>query len=166
MAYSFKLIEAKSLGSNTASIEFTSIPSTYTDLLVMCSLRSSVDGDGIYLKFNGSTSSYSHRMLTGSGSAASSQTPGQTDKGALGYTTTTTASTFGNLSVYIPNYTSSNNKSWSADGVQEANATAAYMNMVAGLWSNTSAITSLTVLTDNGVMQTNSSFYLYGISNS
>lgn len=166
MATTYTLIDKTTLGSNQSSITISSIPSTYTDLQVLVSLRASVDGEGIYLQFNGSSSGYTHKMLTGSGSSASSQTPGQTDKGALGYSTTTTSNTFGNLGIYVPNYTSSNYKSWSSDGVQEANATAAYMNMVAGLWSNTAAINSITFLMGTGTIQSGSSFYLYGIKNS
>jgi hypothetical protein len=54
---------------------------------------------------------------------------------------TATANTFGNTEFYIPNYTSSNYKSFSVDGVTENNATAAFA-LYAGLWSNTAAITS------------------------
>jgi len=166
MAYSYKLIEAKTLGSTAASITFNSIPQTYTDLNVLCSIRGSTNGDGIYVQFNGNTSSYSVRQLFGDGSSVASNTPGQTNYGTIGYTTTVTSNTFGNLSIYVPNYTSSNNKSYSADSVQEANQTQAYMNLVAGLWSNSSAITSLTIACQVGNLETNSTFYLYGIKSS
>ena len=164
MANTYTLIEAKTLGSATANITFSAIPSTYTDLSVLCSVRGSIDGDSIYVQFNGNTTSYSVKQLFGDGSSAASNTPGQTNYGTIGYTTTITSNTFGNLSVYVPNYTGSNNKSYSADSVQEANQTQAYMNLVAGLWSNSSAITSLTIGCGSGNLQTNSTFYLYGIS--
>lgn len=167
MAYSYKLIEAKTLGSAVSSVTFNSIGSTYTDLNVLCSIRGSTDGDSIYVQFNGNTSSYSVRQIYGNGTSANSNTPGQTNYGTIGYTTTVTASTFGNLSVYVPNYAGSNNKSYSADSVQEANLTSTvYCNLVAGLWSNSAAITSLTIGCGTGNLETNSTFYLYGISKS
>ena len=54
----------------------------------------------------------------------------------------------------------------SADGVMENNATEAYQNLVAGLWSNTSAITSLTLAKSTGNFVQYSSASLYGIKNS
>jgi len=75
-----------------------------------------------------------------------------------------TASTFGNGQVYIPNYAGSNNKSTSADTVSEDNATLAYSALTAGLWSNTAAITSITIAAVTNFAQY-STAYLYGISN-
>jgi len=75
-----------------------------------------------------------------------------------------TASTFGNQEVYFPNYAGATNKSYSADSAGENNATTAYLTLSAGLWSQTSAITSLEFY-DRGVgnFVQYSSAYLYGI---
>ena len=161
------LIASQALASTTASVTFSSIPSTYTDLKVVMSLRTNyaANYDNFNMSINSSTTSFTFKEIYGSGSAASS------------YSTTTglitdinaannTVSTFSNLDIYIPNYTAANNKSYSADSVQENNATLAYAEMVAGLWSNTSAITSLTFTSNNGSFVQYSTFYLYGISNS
>lgn len=168
MANTYTLIEAKTLGSNTASIEFTSIPSTYTDLKIVLSARSdwsnSINADGILIRPNGSSSSMTAIRLLGSGSAASSDT----NTGPITITNaSSTASTFGNSEIYIPNYTSSNNKSISVDGVSETNATTTYMGLHAMLWAESSAITSIQLLPQNGTnLVQYSTFYLYGISNS
>ena len=78
-----------------------------------------------------------------------------------------TASTFGNTMLYIPNYTSSNNKSSSSDGVAETNATNVNMAMIANLWSNTAAITSIKLTPATGAtLQQYSTATLYGIKNS
>jgi hypothetical protein len=63
----------------------------------------------------------------------------------------------------FPNYTSSNFKSFSADGANEDNTTSIYMGLTAGLWSQTAAITSLTLSGANFAQY--STFTLYGISN-
>ena len=166
MSTNMELIETKTVGSAVSSVTFSGIGSTFTDLYVLCSIRGSVDGDTIYVQFNGNTSSYSVRQIYGTGATAASNTPGQTNYGTIGYTTTITASTFGNLFLYVPNYAGSNNKSFSADSVQEANtASTVYSNLVAGLWSNSAAITSLTIGCASGNLETNSTVSLYGISN-
>jgi hypothetical protein len=168
MANTYTLIEAKTLASATATVSFTSIPQTYTDLKVVCSVRSTRSGDAenLYIGFNSSASSFSSRNMIGEGSG----TP-------AGYSTlnqfigvvngdTSIANTFCNNEIYIPNYTSSNYKSFSGDGVQEANQTLAYATLTAGLWSNTAAITSIDFTVQFTTIKTGSTFYLYGISNS
>ena len=78
-----------------------------------------------------------------------------------------TANTFGNHIIYIPNAFGSSYKSVSIDAVSETNATTAYSNIVAGLWSNSAAITSVALTEPNGGSNfaTNSTAYLYGVSN-
>jgi hypothetical protein len=79
---------------------------------------------------------------------------------------TSTANTFGNVAIYIPNYTSSNNKSISVDGVGENNATTAFADLYAGLWANSSAITSITLYNIISDFAEFSTATLYGIKNS
>jgi hypothetical protein len=151
------------------ALTFTSIPSTYTDLVLKTSLRGTgaLIYDTIKVTFNGSTTGYSTRYLQGSGSAASSGVSGSStyieliDEGA-----TATASTFSNGEFYIPNYAGSSNKSLSSDAVTETNATTIYMRLSAGLWSNSAAITSITLTPDaSAAWAQYSSAYLYGVSN-
>ena len=73
---------------------------------------------------------------------------------------------FNNIGIYIPNYAGSNNKSFSIDNAQENNITTAYSQLEAGLWSDSSAITSirLTEQYGNNLVEY-STAYLYGISN-
>jgi hypothetical protein len=167
MPNTFTLIEAKTLGSTTTAVTFSSIASTYTDLKILVSARSArtndAGGSDGKLEFNGSTSGYSAKILLQQGGAYSASTS------TIFYFTSTdaaTSNTFGNMEVYIPNYTSSNYKSVNIDAVDENNSSTAYGVMTAGLWSNTAAITSLTLTDNNGGYLSGSKFYLYGISNS
>lgn len=171
MANTYTLIASTTVGAGGASsIDFTSIPATYTDLLVKVSARSTFNelngGHAVGLKINGVTTNQSYRGLAGTGSAVNSFNGTDnflTYMDASDYT----ASTFGNSEIYLPNYAGSNNKSLSADGVSENNATAARMGLVAYLWSQTSAITSLTLFPySGGNFVQYSSAYLYGIKNS
>jgi hypothetical protein len=67
--------------------------------------------------------------------------------------------------MYIPNYTSSTNKSISFDIVSENNATLAYATLEAWLWSQTAAITSIGFTgLYGGSIASNSTFSLYGLA--
>ena len=162
------LIGSVTVGSGGASsIDFTSIPSTYTDLCVVTSLRD--NGANVYslayVKFNNSTSNLSSIGVEGNGASATSYTnPGIYINSANG--ASSTSNTFSNSYIYIPNYTSSNYKSVSVDGVMENNATTAYASLQAGLWSNTAAINQVTLYSATGNWVQYSTAYLYGIKNS
>jgi hypothetical protein len=168
MANTYELIEAKTLGSAAVSVEFTSIPATYTDLILLTSTRGTRAGntnDDFTIQFNGITTGYSSTAVEGYGSSAASYSTTSIIINSVG--PNSTASTFSNGSIYIPNYTSANYKSVSVDSVAENNATAATASLSAGLWSNTAAITSIKLqsrYTSDFVQY--SSFYLYGIKNS
>ena len=159
-----KLIESKTLGTAAASIEFTSIPQTFTDLVALVSGRHSAANAADYavLSLNGSTSNFSSRFLQGDGSSASSTTLARFVGNIPG--ASATSDTFGNISLYIPNYAGSTNKSYSTDAVTENNATFSYQTIIAGLWSDTSAITSMTFTMNGGNFVIGSTISLYGIT--
>ena len=149
MPDTFIKIASVTVGSGGAStISFSSIPSTYTDLCLKVSLRVTESNTvgSVGVTFNGSTSSYTNRRLFGTGSSAISDSFG-TGFIYIGSVNAATSlsSVFSNGELYVPNYASSNNKSTSADLVQENNITEGYQFLMAGLWSNTAAITSITL---------------------
>ena len=167
MANTYEAIETITLGSDQANVEFTSIPATYTDLVVLVSARlvRATNGGALNVNFNGSSANLSARNMWGNGSTASSGTDAALV--ALIPGGNTTASVFSNFQLYVPNYAGSTNKSWSSDFVSENNATAGYDGFVAGLWSQTTAINAIKFI-DNGAgdILSGSTFYLYGIKNS
>lgn len=165
MANTYQLIEAKTLTTTTTSITFTSIPQTYTDLKIVYSVRSdnTNPSNTIDISFNGNTTGFTNRYLIGTGSSTASGSNFGRYAGSQN-SANETASTFSNGDIYIPNYTNTSiNKSYSSDGVYENNATGAGQGLVAGLWSNTAAITSIGLVGYAGNFVTNSTFYLYGI---
>jgi hypothetical protein len=173
MPNTFTLIASSTVGSGgAANIDFTSIPSTYTDVCLVLSGRSdTTDADqrkGVTLKFNGSTSSYSFRNLYGVGSSAGS---GNGSAQANLFTGTmpasnATASTFSNTSIYVPNYAGSAQKSVSIDSATENNSSTYWFDtLVAGLWTGTAAITQITLTPDAGNFVQYSTAYLYGVKN-
>lgn len=148
----FKKIASVEVSSGGAtSIDFTLIPQNYTDLNIFISAREDNAGGGggtTYIRFNGdSGSNYTWRRLNGNGSTVTSSTgtsATQLDT-AISGVSTATANIFGSGVIYIPNYTSSVNKTVYADSVYENNATANNMRLGAGLWSDTSAISSISI---------------------
>ena len=163
MANTYTLIQSVTLTTTASTVTLGSggtIPQTYTDLLVKVSARLTSSSAIFDFGFNGVTSSQSSIYLNGSGSSATSST--YTLYGRANPNTAYT-NTHSNNEIYIPNYSSSNYKAVSIDATNEDNATATYCSLVAGLWSSTSAITSITFTAS---FDTKSSFYLYGIKNS
>lgn len=173
MANTYTLIASSTVGSGgAASIDFTSIASTWTDLVLKVSARSNQasGNDFIKLRFNSdSGSNYTYRRLYGTGSAT-----GSDNSGGLSTSTVTaymsiagdTANTFGNGELYIPNYAGGNYKSISVDGVAENNASTEYSSLVASLWNSNSAITSINLTPNNGTLFVQySTAYLYGVKN-
>ena len=167
MANTYTLIEAKTLGTTTASVTFSSIPATYTDLsLVMSGRDDNVGSTGSWstFEFNGSVAP-SGIYIFGAGSGTPSS--GTAHKAPLENGGSSTASTFSNSYFYMPNYANTSyNKSYSVDGVVETNATEAYQALIAGLVATTNAITSIKVTPGAGSWASGSTFYLYGIKNS
>jgi hypothetical protein len=162
------LLERIELNASAASVTFASIPQTgYTDLKVVVSARTSDANEGqvVNVAFNGSTSNISARLIYGTGAAAASTT--STSNAFWTTANSATANTFGNVEMYIPNYTSSNAKSWSSDSVTENNATTAYGILLAGLWNpgTQAAITTLAFTPGaSASFLTNSTFSLYGLA--
>jgi hypothetical protein len=164
----YTLISSNVLSSTAASVTFSAIPATFTDLVLKMSMRGPGGGaaSSIDLTFNGTTANYSKTQIRGDGTTADSFA--STGSSAIVLSTTVnqsgaTADTFSNTEIYIPNYTVVVNKPISVDSATENNATEAYRTAIAGLSSNTAAITSITITANVG---TGSSFYLYGISSS
>jgi hypothetical protein len=168
MPTTFTKIASATVGSGgAASIDFTSIPSTYTDLVLKISARTTRSNytDAISLSLNGVSTNQTSLYLEGNGSSTASGS--LTSFRTIASSATATASTFGNSEYYIPNYAGSNNKSASSDGVSENNASDASAWLVANLWSQTAAITSISVTDLNSatfVQYTTAT--LYGIKKS
>lgn len=169
MATTYVLLGSVTVGAGGASsIDFTSIPGTYTDLVVKVSLRTdNTDAQGL-VWFNNDTTAlnYSRIRLIGEGSGAPSSASASDSKWLFVNDSSKTSSTFGNGEIYVPNYTSSNQKSVSVDAVQENNATYTIDGLYAGKWSGTSAINRVTVAAQTGNFVQYSTAYLFGIRSS
>ena len=156
---------ASAPSGNVSEFTFSSIPSTYTDLVIMGSLRTTRSNylDDIYYKFNTSTANQSGRIIYSDGSATPA---GITSYLQIGFqpAATATSSYMGSFTMYIPNYGSSANKCHHTFTVSENASSSQYgLGICCDLWSNTSAITSTTIYTANGNLVQHSFATLYGI---
>ena len=171
MANTFIAIQTVTVGSGgSAFMSFTSIPATYTDLMVKASIRNAYPdyGDQIRMKVNGvsaTDASFSQKVLRNNQGTIDSYSQAVNQ---LGYApaSTATASVFGSLDVYIPNYAGSTYKSISNDTVLEANTSQVLLTFSSNLWSNTAAIASLDIFTISGNCVEFSTATLYGIKSS
>jgi hypothetical protein len=153
--------------STSGGFDFTSIPATYTDLYIDISCRTSNASlyDQLLWSFNGSSASFSLRILQTTGAASAAYSGSNNEFGIINGNTST-SNTFSSTKIYIPNYLSANNKSFFLDTITENNSTTAYMQLDGILWSNTAAINSITISGSNASFLQYSTAYLYGIKNS
>lgn len=157
-------ISTVTIGSGGAStIQFNNVPQTYTDLMIVSSLRGNQAGATFaYITLNGLTSGFNSRYIYSDGQSSASGTDGGR---AVNYATGTsvTANAFSSAYLYISNYTSSNNKPISIDTVLEQNQSNNAMFLSAMLWANTSPITTISLDVSTGLFAQYSSATLYGI---
>ena len=170
MAPTYIPIASTTLSTSAASVTFSAIPQTYTDLVVRLSVRNDQSTTINYLRMtlNSNTGSvYSNTVLRGDGSTVSSAADANVTFMLIGVvnSNSSTSNTFANGEIYIPSYTASQNKPISGFGVGENNATFARMQAAAGLFRSTTAVSSITIANEGGSFVSGSSFHLYGISN-
>ena len=169
----YTLISSNVLASSAASITFSSIPATYTDLVVRVSTRSSVAStqSNLAIELNSDSSAlYSATFLFMTGQTPySQQWTGDTYARTYGNTVGSTAGSniFSNFELYLPSYIASQNKTFGTFGATENNsANDNSITATANLYRSTTAISSLRFFNnDSSNFVSGSSFYLYGISN-
>lgn len=169
----FKLSQIDVPSGGVATITFSSIPQNYTDLMVLFSLRSNrttANTDDLLVTFNNdSGTNYSTRLINGDGSTTACINYGPTTSFIFSSYSTDldTANTFGNGTMYIPNYTSSTlPKDVQCDQVAENNAGGAVkgLSFNAGYYTGTAAITRIALAPRIGTLFNQySSVSLYGI---
>jgi hypothetical protein len=160
MPATYEPIEAKTLGSDVATVTFSSIPATYTDLvLVMAVKKSTSDGGYLALRYNSDTATnYSATFLYGDGTSALS---GRVSSEAFGRFGNASTSNFQSSIVSIQNYA---NATTFKTSISRSSVVGNYTLSYCTLWRKTpEVITSITILTDSGNLVTGSTFTLYGI---
>jgi hypothetical protein len=160
----YEKIASTTLGSAAASVTFSSIPGTYTDLILVFNGAASGTVDFLMRVGNGSVdtgSNYSATYLGGSGSvAASSRYTSQTSL----YLDASAALTTAFESVYIMNLMNYANITTYKTVLVRNNTVSRWVEAGVGLWRSTSAINTIELKPTSGTFSTGSTFNLYGIA--
>ena len=151
-------IATTTLGSAATDYTFTSIPSTYTDLVIVVNgAASSGSTNSLKVNYNSDTSSaYSYTRLLGDGSSASSARGSNTTSAFAGDTGSDRA-------VFIINIQNYANSTTYKTFISRSNSEN-YLSAYVGLWRNTNAITSVTLGINTLQWATGTTFTLYGIA--
>ena len=160
MAATYTPIASATVGTATTTVTFSSIPSTYTDLVLIVSADVTSAGQNLYLTFNSDTSTtYSRTFLYGNGSSAISAR--NTLQPAIPLSEFAGAGSGSYSIANIMNYANATTyKTVLHRGGYAGNITA----VTAGLWPSTAAITSLSCVPTGGTTWVaGSTFNLYGI---
>lgn len=175
MANTYTLITSTTIGSDQTSITLGSggtIPQTYTDLILLCSMRTNRSNstfDDLYIGLNGSFTGNT-RVTYGALSVTPSvqgYTAGASYAGVAINAGLATSGIFSNTHVYIPNYTTATTHPFNVMGANGNQGAIAGLGLSGVLWSNASqAVTSILLEPGDGtVFNAGSSVYLYGVKN-
>jgi hypothetical protein len=164
MAATYEPIATQTLSTSTATVTFSSIPGTYTDLILITDgTAAATNGtNGLKLQFNSDTgNNYSTTFLYGGGASASSGRSSNASFIAVARADTTQS----NGITHIQNYSNSTtNKSVLSRGNVAASGQFPLAIVYVGLWRSTAAITSMTISHENSVnFNSGFTFTLYGI---
>jgi hypothetical protein len=158
MAATYTPIASITLGATATSVTFSSIPQTYTDLVMVEQGTSNAGTNNLTFQVNGDTgTNYSRTTLFGTGSVAGSS---RSSNSTLGYANAV-ATTISDNQIHIFNYSNTTTyKTFLTKGGYSADQVVVRVN----LWRSTAAITSLFLACDGGnSFASGTTFNLYGI---
>jgi hypothetical protein len=166
MTATYDKIQSTTLGSNQTTVTLSTIPSTYTDLVLVCDPSATSDGATIFFRINGDTASnYSFTELSGNGSSAASGRASSATRidfgGVVGVSSTLGNS---NLIIHLMNYANTTTNK-TIIGRLNNGSSGSFPGTAAtvGLWRSTSAITSISFTTNAAQQKSGATFTLYGI---
>ena len=159
----YESIATTTLGSATATVTFSSIPATYTDLIVVLGIAglSAVETPKMY--FNGDTSAlYTTTWISGHNTTAySGRTTSQTSFYGIGAYNSGNSSGVSSIVIQVPNYS---NTTTYKSMLARNNSTDLSVDATVGLYRSTSAVSSISFIVHGGnTYSTGTVFSLYGI---
>jgi hypothetical protein len=160
MPATYDKIATTTLGSAAASVTFSSISGSYTDLVLVTNATLASGGAAnLWCRFNGdSGANYSTTYLAGNGTVASSARDTSATEGWCGRLSST------NITSSIASFQNYANSTTYKTNISRGNDTSGLVIAYVSLWRSTAAITSI-VLTNSSAVKFNSgsTFTLYGI---
>ena len=160
-------LDKVTVGTATNTISFSSIPATYTDLVVVISAPTTSDGATPQFRFNGDTATnYSNTFLEGSGSSATSSRETSQTNIQLSFNVGGNSTNPSTSIVHIMNYSNATTfKTLLARWNSASGGTYPGTAATVGLWRKTpEAISSMEIFVATGNFAVGSTFSLYGIA--
>jgi len=157
MPSTYEPIATQTLGSSAASVTFSSIPSTYTDLVIVVAGTLTPGADNVCLQFNGDTgSNYSVVTLLGDGSSASSFRTNNTSNCGRDAMSNIQSNVVYNINNY-------SNSTTYKTVLGRSSATDYGTRTSASMWRNTASITSIVIFPTGYSFNTGTVLSIYGI---
>ena len=162
---SYESISTVTVGSGGAStVTFSSIPATYTHLVIRSMVSASAATTDIKMNFNGDTAAnYSQHSLYGTGTSAGVAASASSSYALAGITSATSANVAANITDVLDYANTSKNKTIRTLAGSDNNGSGGYIFFESSAWYNTTAITSIVLTPFTGTFSQYSSFALYGI---
>tara|TARA_R110000868_G_scaffold400297_1_gene674583 strand:- start:182 stop:676 length:495 start_codon:yes stop_codon:yes gene_type:complete len=156
----YEPISSTTLGSSQTNLTFSSIPGTYTDLIIIYQAKSSTTGFDAYMRFNADAgANYSATYASGNGSAGESGRQANNTGILLDNYGAVFTTAFNMTRINVMNYA---NTTTYKTALMRSDYAASGTDMIVGMWRNTAAITSITIVGSS--FATGSTFTLYGIT--
>jgi hypothetical protein len=162
MPLTYTPIATQTLGSSSASVTFSSIPATYTDLVLVLQAGTATN-DNLGIRFNSDTgSNYSNTALSGNGSTVVSFRASNATSIIPQYHFVFNNNLNSNVIIQVQNYS---NTTTNKTLLARSNNAGVSTDVGVGLWRNTAAITSVTLIGGSFGYSfiTGSTFTLYGV---
>jgi hypothetical protein len=164
MPKTYEPIQTQTLTGTAATVDFTSIPQTYTDLILVSQVDFDSQGNLTFRLNSDSGTNYSYTHLSGNGTSASSSRGGTLSVGLCTITAEFTT-TLGD-GVSITQFMNYSNTTTNKTVISRSNTTSLGTSLSVSLWLSTAAISTITLAKNlgfTGTFQSGSSFTLYGV---
>lgn len=153
----YDLLDSTTLSSSAASVTFSSINQSYRDLVLIVDSSGFASSNNLLFRVNSDTgSNYSYVVMNGNGSSANSFS-GTSTSGRCGFVGT------GNFN-YILQFQDYSATDKHKPVLARCNDATARVSATANRWANTSAISSVTLITDTSNFPSGTTAYLYGVA--
>lgn len=157
----YDLIASNVLGSNADNVTFSSIPSTYRDLVLVITAKMTSGSNSGWIRFNSDTTSIYNRVaMQGNGSTAASSLAQNQNSIYISNTDAWSATTNNSAIIQILDYSATNKQKL---GLIRVDRPDGVISAMAFRYASTSAISTILIDTD-GTYASGSTFHLYGIA--
>jgi hypothetical protein len=162
MPATYEPIATQNGTGSSATVTFSSIPSTYTDLILVANPIFTVNTANVNIRINGDTgTNYSDTYVRGDGSTASSGR--DTSSNLIFFSATSGGVTTANRDNGIAHFMNYSNSTTYKTVLLRYSQPRQFALAEVALWRNTAAITSISIIASTGNLDSAATFTLYGI---